>query len=214
MDCTFKRWEIALMLAVIVVLFGGVWLREEQHELAEQMIRLHVIANSDSKADQTLKLAVRDRVLEQAQDIYDDCRSREQAQQRLEACLPQLEQAGAEVIAQEGYDYPVRAELTECWFPTKEYDGFALPAGEYTALRVVIGEGKGQNWWCVAFPPLCVGAASQSMDEVTEAGYFTQEQCRLMAQEEGGYLLKFRGMELLGELQESLPHLGGMHKEE
>ena len=93
------------------------------------------------------------------------------------------------------------ASLEECWFPTKEYDGFALPAGNYTALRVIIGEGKGQNWWCVAFPPLCLGAASETVDQALEAGYFTPEQGALVTGGGEGYVLKFKAMELLGEVQ-------------
>ena len=85
------------------------------------------------------------------------------------------------------------ASLEECWFPTKEYEGFALPAGEYTALRVVIGAGEGQNWWCVAFPPLCLGAASETVDQAAQAGLFTQA--------DEGYVLKFKSLELLGELK-------------
>ena len=96
------------------------------------------------------------------------------------------------------------AQLTECWFPTKEYEEFALPAGTYTALRIVIGEGEGQNWWCVAFPPLCLGAASQSVEEATQAGYFDADQTALITGESEGYVLKFKGMELLGELKRVL----------
>ena len=115
------RWELALMVGVVVTMLGGMWLREEQQELAECVIRLHVIANSDSVEDQRLKLDVRDRVLEEAQAVYEGCVSREQVQHRLEKELTVLEQAGAEAVEAQGYSYPVRAELTPCWFPTKEY---------------------------------------------------------------------------------------------
>ena len=162
MDRKLKTWELALMLGVLMAVVAGGWLGQEQRELADSVIRFHVIANSDSEADQALKLAVRDRVL----------------------------------------DYPVTAQLTDCWFPTKEYEGFALPAGSYTALRVTIGEGKGQNWWCVAFPPLCLGAASETVDQALEAGHFTPEQGALVTGADEGYVLKFKAMEWLGELQE------------
>ena len=115
--------------------------------------------------------------------------------------LGELAQAGQSAVEAAGYDYPVTASLEKCWFPTKEYDGFALPAGEYIALRVVIGEGAGQNWWCVAFPPLCLGAASGTVDEAAAAGYFSEDQAALITEENQGYVLKFRSMELLGELQ-------------
>ena len=117
----------------------------------------------------------------------------------MEGQLGVLAAAGRAVVEEQGYDYPVTAQLTDCWFPTKEYEGFALPAGNYTALRVTIGEGKGQNWWCVAFPPLCLGAASETVEQALEAGYFTPDQGALVTGE--GYVLKFKALELLGELQ-------------
>ena len=155
MDRKLKRWEVALLCGVLAALLWSAWAGQEQAELAGQVIRLHVLANSDSQADQELKLAVRDRVLEQAEDLYPEDATLEQAREILEDNLDELAAAGQQVVDEAGKDYPVTAQLEECWFPTKKYENFALPAGEYTALRVVIGEGEGQNWWCVAFPPLC-----------------------------------------------------------
>ncbi len=202
MDRKLKRWELALLFGVLCILAAGSWLGKEQQELADSVIRFHVIANSDSREDQALKLAVRDRVLEQAQAVYPENATLPQARAALEGALDQLAQAGQAVVEEQGYDYQVTARMEQCWFPTKEYDGFALPAGEYTALRVVIGEGQGQNWWCVAFPPLCLGAAGETVDTAAQAGYFTPEQVSLVTEENTGYVLKFKGMELLGELKE------------
>ncbi|NBI66412.1 stage II sporulation protein R [Pseudoflavonifractor sp. 60] len=201
MDRKLKRWELALMFGVLVAVIAGSWLGREQQELADHVIRLHVIANSDSREDQALKLAVRDRILEQAETLYPENATLSQAQAALEGHLNTLAAAGRAVVEEQGWDYPVSASLEECWFPTKEYDGFALPAGNYTALRVIIGEGKGQNWWCVAFPPLCLGAASETVDQALEAGYFTPEQGALVTGGGEGYVLKFKAMELLGEVQ-------------
>ena len=204
MDRRLKKWELALLLGVLCALVMGAGLSREQEQLSQSVIRLHVIANSDSQADQALKLRVRDRVLEQAQELYPEGATLDQARAILEANLNLLAAAGRAAVEEEGADYPVTAQITQCWFPTKEYEDFALPAGEYTALRVVIGQGEGQNWWCVAFPPLCLGAASQSVDQAAQAGLFTQEQAGLITRENGGYVLKFKGMELLGELEELL----------
>ena len=150
MDRKLKIWEMALLFGVLCAIMGGMWLDREQTRLANQVIRLHVIANSDSDGDQALKLKVRDGVLAQAEQLYPEGASLEQASQALERNLAALAAAGQAVVEREGADYPVRAEITRCWFPTKEYEDFALPAGEYTALRVTIGEGEGRNWWCVA----------------------------------------------------------------
>ena len=204
MDRRLKKWELALLMGVLCALVMGAGLGREQEQLAQSVIRLHVIANSDSQADQALKLRVRDRVLEQAQELYPEGATLDQARAILEDNLNLLAAAGRAAVEEEGADYPVTAQITQCWFPTKEYEDFALPAGEYTALRVVIGQGEGQNWWCVAFPPLCLGAASQSVDQAAQAGLFTQEQAGLITRENGGYVLKFKGMELLGELEELL----------
>lgn len=160
------------MFGLLCGLLGGFWLDREQTQLADRVIRFHVIANSDSPEDQALKLQVRDRV---------------------------LAAAGQVAVTEAGRSEPVTARLERCWFPTKEYDGFALPAGEYTALRVVIGAGQGQNWWCVAFPPLCLEAASETVDEAAAAGYFSPGQAALITEEDRGYVLKFKAMELLGE---------------
>lgn len=154
-------WEAALLLAVAAALLWGACTLQRQDALEQKVIRLHVIANSDSEADQALKLRVRDRVLVLAEDILRQSRDMEEARQRLAEALPQLQQTAAEEIAAQGSRYTVSAGLEETEFPTREYDGFALPSGEYLALRVVIGEGAGKNWWCVVFPSLCLPAATQ-----------------------------------------------------
>ena len=201
MDRRLKHWEMALILGVLAAAILGSWLGWEQQALAERVIRLHVIANSDSQEDQELKLAVLDRVLAQVQELYPEWAGLEEVKEALEGHLNLLAAAGRQAVEEAGRDQPVTAQLTDCWFPTKEYGGFALPAGNYTALRVTIGEGKGQNWWCVAFPPLCVGAASEPADQVMEAGWFTPDQSALILGEDEGYILKFKAMEWLGQIQ-------------
>ena len=204
MDRKLKHWELALMLGILIAAVAGGWLGQEQRELADSVIRFHVIANSDSQEDQALKLAVRDRVLAQAETLYPADATLSEAQSALEGHLSALAAAGQAVVEERGYDYPVTAQLTDCWFPTKEYEGFALPAGNYTALRVTIGEGRGKNWWCVAFPPLCLGAASETVDQALEAGHFTPGQGALVTGDGEGYVLKFKAMEWLGRLQGAL----------
>ena len=159
-------WEAALLLAVAAALLWGACTLQRQDALEQKVIRLHVIANSDSEADQALKLRVRDRVLVLAEDILRQSGDMEEARQRLTEALPRLQQTAAEEIAAQGSRYTVSARLEETEFPTREYDGFALPSGEYLALRVVIGEGAGKNWWCVVFPPLCTTAACDFQETV------------------------------------------------
>lgn len=191
---TLKRWELALLLALGLFLVLGTWLGGAQRALAGDVLRLHVLANSDSAEDQALKLAVRDRVLAEAAGCLAGSTDRAQAEQVLYANLEALARAGAEAAAEAGYGYPVSVSLERAWFPTREYDGFSLPAGEYRALRVVIGAGEGRNWWCVVFPPLCLGAVSQSAEEAMNA--LPEGERALITGESEGYVLKFKLMEL------------------
>ena len=174
-----------------------------QSELADKVVRLHVLANSDSEEDQALKLKVRDAVLAQSSETLQGITGREEACRRLTALLPELEKTAREVIAANGYAYGVRVELAETSFPTKTYDGFALPAGEYLALRVLIGEAAGQNWWCVVFPPLCTAAASDVPTVALDAG-LTDQEVALITEADEGYVLKFKAVELWQALKAEL----------
>ena len=197
-----KRVEIVLMVAAALVLMSGALALQTQDQLADKVVRLHVLANSDSEEDQSLKLRVRDRVLERATELLEQSADRQEAEALLRGNLLELENLAAEEIAAAGYDYPVTAELTDTTFPTREYDGFTLPAGEYLALRIVIGEGAGQNWWCVVFPPLCTTASADVPASALAAG-LTQEDVNLIT-EEPGYVLKFKTVELWERLRAAL----------
>ena len=193
--------EIALMVGLAIFLGSGVLALRTQDELADKVVRLHVLANSDSEEDQALKLKVRDVVLERATAILEQSADRREAESRLRGELLELERIAAEEIAAEGYQYPVTVELENTDFPTKEYDGFTLPAGEYLALRVIIGEGQGQNWWCVVFPPLCTAASADVPASALAAG-FSEEEVRLITEESRGYVLKFKAVEWWETLKE------------
>ncbi len=198
MDRNLKIWEVSLLFGLLVALVAGSWLSQESQELADSVIRLHVVANSDSQGDQAVKLQVRDEILAELQQFYPEDPSLDEATAALEAHLDDLQAAGQAVVTEAGLDYRVEASLTQCYFPTKVYDDFSLPAGKYTALQVTLGEGTGANWWCVAFPPLCLGAASDTIEEAVAAGLFTSEEVALITEENEGYVLKFKSMELLG----------------
>ena len=198
MKTTVKRklkvWEIALLVGLAIFLISGALALQTQEQLSDKVVRLHVLANSDSEEDQALKLLVRDAILERAEDLLSKSGDREEAEGLLRGRLLEFEQVAAAVIAQAGYDYPVRVELEDTQFPTKEYDGFTLPAGEYLALRVLIGEAKGQNWWCVVFPPLCTTASVEVPASALEAG-LSEEEVRLITEENTGDVLKFKAVE-------------------
>lgn len=196
-----RRWELALLLGVAIAALAGVWLDGQQTALAGKVIRLHVIANSDSEADQALKLQVRDRILMEAEGLIAGGASMEEAERAITARLKDLASAGAEVVGAEGYAYPVTASLEHnVRFPTKEYTDFAFPAGDYTALRIVIGDGGGRNWWCVVFPPLCLGSVTETAESALGGG-LTEDQVSLITGEEEGYVVKFKAIELLEQFK-------------
>ena len=198
------KGELIILLALSVLLFLGLWLEREQSDLSGSVLRLHVLANSDRVEDQTLKLKVRDAVLQEVKAILPEHASMAQAEKVLGKNLERLAAAGAAVVAQEGYDYPVSAGLENTWFPTKEYEDFSLPAGEYRALRIVIGEGGGQNWWCVVFPPLCLASVAETATETALEAGMTEQQVALLTGESEGYVVKFKALELWEQLKLAL----------
>ena len=166
-------------------------------------MRLHVLANSDSEEDQALKLQVRDKILERAETLLEQSADRREAEGLLRGQLLELEKIAAEEIRANGYDYAVDVRLENAAFPTREYDGFTLPAGNYLALRVVIGAGEGKNWWCVVFPPLCT-AASGSVPETALAAGLTEEQVGLITEDGQGYVLKSKAVEWWQQLRAAM----------
>ena len=129
-------------------------------EIEREVLRLHVIANSDSEEDQTLKLRVRDRILQMESELWKSAESKAQAIKIVNEHIEEIKTEAERVVTESGYDYSVNATLTNCYFPTREYETFTLPAGNYDALRITIGKAEGQNWWCVLFPEICLGSAT------------------------------------------------------
>lgn len=159
----FYRRQAVLLCSMFTViglfLAAGLTMRGEaagiQQGIAAEILRFHVIANSDSEADQALKLKVRDAVVEYMEVLLEDTQEIGETKSRVQAHMEEIEERAAEVIRAEGCTYPVRAELTECYFPRKSYGDCTFPAGRYQALRLCIGRAEGRNWWCVLFPNLC-----------------------------------------------------------
>ncbi len=147
---------LALCVLLSVCGFYGNW----QH-IRDSVVRLHILANSDTTADQVLKLQVRDTVAETTAELMDGVADADEALATVRENLPQIEAAAQQTVRGAGYAYPVRAEVCEMYFATRQYEHATLPAGMYDAVRVTIGAGKGQNWWCVMFPPMCAGTATE-----------------------------------------------------
>ena len=159
-----KRFYVAIVVLLIALMALSFLPVHGERDIYDTVVRLHVLANSDSEADQALKLQVRDAVLAASAPLVEDCTTQAEAVEALTAHLSDLESAALAVIASEGYDYPVTVLLGEEDYPTRVYESCAFPAGTYVSLRVLIGEGEGQNWWCCLFPPLCLSAATAKED--------------------------------------------------
>lgn len=185
------------------VLIGFFFPSAEDVAVYDDVLRLHVIAASDSEADQATKLAVRDALLEVTAPILAGCGSREEAAARLGETSALLAETAEAVVAARGGDYGAEVLLGQERYPTRTYASAALPAGEYLSLRVVLGDGAGKNWWCVLFPPLCLSAATaDEAEEICIEAGLTPEQYRLITHSEDKvqYRVKFKLLELLEEI--------------
>ena len=191
-----------LPILTVLVLTGTVLLLSWQEDRAvyDKVIRLHILANSDSEQDQALKLTVRDALLEKAAAMTASCQNREEAEEVLASQTEVLRRIAEEALSANGCARPVTVTIGQEVYPTRQYEGLCLPAGEYCSLRVMIGEAAGQNWWCVLFPPLCVGSAAEAEEEMVSAG-FTPGQIHILTDTDNPrYVLRFKILEILGSL--------------
>lgn len=196
---------IGIIFGAATLLTGGEYLNRQkmQQEIAEKIIRFHVIANSDSKEDQNLKLQVRDAVGGEMQQLLSGIENRMECEAVLRQNREQITETAERVIAQAGYDYKVETFLKEVDFPVKSYGNYTFPAGAYEALEIVIGEGAGHNWWCVMYPNMCFSGsvyevvdedAKNSLKEVLSAEEYRE------VLESGDYQVQFKYLTFLNEL--------------
>ena len=188
-----KKISRLLLVLSFVMLLGYFLPSSSEAQIYDKVLRLHVLANSDTPEDQSLKLKVRDEILEYSRTLgeFDGVKSAEEAYSRE---LEKIKEIAEGVMIKEGYDYPIDVSLGYEYYPTRSYEDVSLPAGEYLSLKVMIGTAGGQNWWCVLYPPLCVSAAS-ARDELIDAG-FTPEQMQIITDGESTrYKVKFKILE-------------------
>ena len=168
--------------------------------LNENIIRLHVVANSDEEADQNRKLMVRDAVIAGIQKDLAGIADMNAAKEYLRVNLPRIKEIAEQALEQAGFSGDVAVSLCEEAFATRVYDTFSLPAGVYDALRITIGKGEGKNWWCVVFPSLCVPATVEDFENVAAGAGFSECLYKTMTKE-SGYKLRFYLLEKMGELE-------------
>ena len=169
---------VGVLLAMIVATYTYVYSTTTQRDIADNVIRFHVLANSDSVADQGLKERVRLAILAEFEETLSAATDIEKTRELLTASLPDMRAIAEDVIAREGLDYSVSADLSNVFFPTRVYGNMSFPPGNYEAVQLVIGEGRGSNWWCLMFPPLCFvdmtsteEGRKQLEDTITEEGF-------------------------------------------
>lgn len=153
---------------ILTVVFSMIPFFAACENISNDVLRLHVLANSDSEEDQQLKLSVRDAVLAESSRWYKGAADFEEANAAVCTHIGSIQKAAEEVVKQAGRDDDVRVQVTDMYFTTRDYEDFSLPAGKYRTLRVTIGEGAGKNWWCIVYPSLCLPVAEEG--EGTDGG--------------------------------------------
>lgn len=198
------RISIAIGI-VTAVIFSICSFAKTSEEIRSDVLRLHVIANSDSSVDQNLKLRLRDYILEEGEDIFDGSVNVENAVKKIEPKLAELEKSAETFVKNAGFDYDVKITLSNEYFTTRTYESVTLPAGKYLALRVVIGSGEGHNWWCVMFPPMCVPAADKK-DEIENV--FTDKEIKLV-ESKPKYEPRFKVVEIYEQIRKTISERTG-----
>ena len=161
----YRKAEISVAVGLITaILFSIFGFSANCAEVRDNVIRLHIVANSDSEADQQIKLLVRDALLESGSEMFSGTVKLDDAQKTLETEKDLIISVAKNVLRENGFEYDVSVSMEKEYFATRAYENFTMPAGEYLALKVIIGNGEGKNWWCVMFPPLCLPAAGEDVN--------------------------------------------------
>ena len=196
-----KAIDISVFITLIVCIIATVSFENDCKGIREEVLRLHVIANSDEPYDQELKLKVRDALLQTGESIFTGSEDIITAESKITAKSDVLRHTAEETINNLGFSYDVKIEVARSYFPTKTYGELTLPAGYYKALRVIIGEGKGKNWWCIMFPPLCLPAVTDREDIIDD--FLTDKEMQIVTSDPK-YEVRFWLVEKYYEVKEKL----------
>ena len=200
----FKKFSTIFILLLIYLFFYVFsYASNVSNNLETNIFRLHILANSDSLEDQSLKLKVRDNIISYLEKKCDNCKSKRDFIEVINSNLDNLKLIAQNTILEYGFNYPVEIEIGNFYFPTKHYGNISLPAGYYDGLKIKIGNAEGQNWWCSLFPPLCfTDVSSGIIDEEAEENLkenISEEEFSIVSSSNGIYKLKFRLIEFLNE---------------
>ena len=170
MKSKLKLFNISLCVALVFsILLSLVSFDASCEELRQNVLRLHILANSDSEKDQVLKLSVRDALLREGEGLFSGADTLDDAKVLAAANADTIKSIAERTLREQGSDYPVKVKVDKTFFDTRVYDDFSLPAGVYDALTLEIGNAEGKNWWCVIFPSICVGAAGDLSDTASDS---------------------------------------------
>ncbi len=198
-----KKIELAMLIGIVISVFcaGFCGFAEGYEDITDTVFRLHILANSDSEDDQQLKLKVRDAILKECSYLFENCSNAEESAEVAENNMFLIKKTAEKVIEENNKAYDIDCEVTEMMFDERVYDSVTMPAGEYTALRITIGEAKGKNWWCVMFPPLCIPVATGEIEDYDDI--FTAEEIDMLNNPEN-YECRFYILELIDKLEKRL----------
>ncbi len=195
---------ICFLLAFILCL--SLFPLSSAENLYGSVIRIHVLANSDSAEDQANKLLVRDHILEFAKKNLKEELDRESAKKVIAQNLDQMEEDTAFFLKQNGIDMPVSITLTEEYYPKRDYTSLSLPSGNYLSLRVLLGKAEGKNWWCVLFPPICLDSAAEAEDALWKAG-MEKENVKTITKNGKKYEVRFKVIDFMGKTYQKMKNL-------
>lgn len=182
----------ACIAFVLTLIYSLIPFQAECADISDEVFRLHILANSDSEQDQSLKLKVRDRVLQYTKSLFENAKSKEEAESVISDNIQSISNVAYSEVLDNGYDYQVKAEITNMYFTTRYYENYTLPSGMYDALRITIGSGNGHNWWCVMYPSICISSVEEQDEKAKEV--FDATQYDIVKNEK--YQYKFKVVEI------------------
>ena len=193
-----KLFVFLPLLLIFTLLFGSLsYTNDASNDISTKVLRMHVLANSNSINDQRLKIAVKNNILKSTQELFTDCDNLEESIKIAQSNTELIKASAQEVIKKYNKNYDVKVYVDNEFFDVREYKDFTLPSGNYNTVKVVIGEGKGKNWWCVMYPAVCISACSDDFDKA-----LTKEEKKLITSKK--YIPKFKILEIINKIKNKI----------
>lgn len=193
-----KLFVFLPLLLIFTLLFGSLsYTNDASNDISTKVLRMHVLANSNSINDQRLKIAVKNNILKSTQKLFTDCDNLEESIEIAQSNTELIKASAQEMIKKYNKNYDVKVYVDNEFFDVREYKDFTLPSGNYNTVKVVIGEGKGKNWWCVMYPAVCISACSDDFDKA-----LTKEEKKLITSKK--YIPKFKILEIINKIKNKI----------